>query len=75
MGLRHETGCTTERVEVFDGTRPGPPGPPRRVETVARTGRATGRTFARGPARLGPATPVRIGRCLDCGSEVVAATP
>ncbi len=72
IGLVHREGCARERIEVDTASRPGKPGPPARVAEVYRgTGRPTGRTFARGPARFGPATEVRVARCLTCGAEAV----
>lgn len=72
LGLRHLGGCPApDRVEVYSTSRPGKPGPPARVAELYRTGRPTGRTFARGPALTGPATTVRVGRCQGCGAEAV----
>lgn len=77
LGLVHLAGCPVgARVETFNDSRPGKAGPPTRFEAVSsRTGKPTGRTFERGPARLGPATPLRVARCLDCGAQVVTPTP
>jgi len=75
LGLVHLVSCPDgARVEVFDGTRPGKACPPDRFEAVSsRTGKPTGRWFERGPARPGPATPLRVARCVACGSQVVVA--
>ncbi len=56
LGLEHRPGCPADRVECFDASRPGPP--------IDR--------WSRGPTRLGPATPLRTARCLDCGNSAAA---
>ena len=79
LGLVHLPGCPGSRVECYKDIRPGKPLPPARVEaTNPRTGKPTGRTFERGPARPGPETPLRAARCLDCGASAtreIAAAP
>ena len=70
LGLVHRPGCRGDRVECYNDARRGKAGPPDRFEAVSsRTGKPTGRFFERGPARPGPATPLRIARCLDCGAS------
>lgn len=56
MGLVHRPGCPdVARIETFDATRAGP--------TIRGSGR--------GPSRPGPAVPLRVARCFDCGASVV----
>ena len=55
LGLQHQPACPGDRVEIFDTARPGP---------------ASAR-WSRGPTQLGPATPVRVARCMDCAATAV----
>lgn len=70
LGIIHRPDCPGGRVEVYTALRPGKAGPPARVEvTNPRTGKPTGGSYGRGPARPDPVTPLRVARCIDCGAQ------